>query len=972
MLNNQQLKEFFYSLFGQCADCKLGTMTLPNKQIQHYLPEQLDQLIADGQRLGAVCNTYFDVNPKIRSLKDGLRGGSETVQYLCSLYADIDVFGPAHKEKHLPETKDAALEHLRTLPMQPTYVIDTGYGLQAYWVLEKPLRLDSQDDWMKGDGILKGYGQFLTDHFAQKGWKLDPVFDLARMLRFPGSYNFKLDAPVRGDFLVFGGPQYTIEDFFEYMAPPVVVEKKTFEVDERGVGSADRIMQRCQIARQMLDDPDSVSEPLWYALCCNSVLTPDGVEKFHEWSSNYTGYDYDETEAKIVRAQATKAPCTCEYFKSRLGCQCPEGGCGVKAPIVHALLSKDEQLQNLLSKTDLDVDEVLDKYSLGLLYYAMENRPAEYLKFKMRVRKMGISIKDFERAVKSEAPKPEPPEFDDLPQAIQLDGLDLHDAVAPQGYHVGMGGVDTVSATLSGLESVPLCNDPVVISRRMENIDSGLERMELVFHRNGRWKTIIAPRADLLSKNSIIHYSDHGLPVNSCNSEGVVRYLTEYENENRSVIPFSRSINRIGWLNKEFYPYAVEQEIVFEDNAHTDLVRSLHECGDYGIWLETAGELRKNPFARTMLAASFASPMLEPLQNRVILLHCWHASRSGKTATLKFALSVWGDPIQLMGSFNSTAVGLERKAAILRNLPFGLDELQVLNERKLSPAQIVYSLGNGSGKTRGSRNGKLQETPTWRNCIICTGEQPISAENSMDGINTRVLELYGQPISDPEYGRFVHQVSESNYGFAGKRFIQFLQQNILSHRGKLRQDYALFRDALKDRFASYSTDPGVHLDNVAVLALADYYASLALFRMDETIAWEEALDMGISILTNAKSLEPQDSIERAWDFVKDWVASNRTKFTNMAPECFGLIEGQCVYALSNKLRQALESAGFSYTKSIKGFRERGYLVVTTDSDGKERNQCQKRIQGVNTRAFCLNIPVTPAEFDEDDFLGASA
>ena len=47
MLNNQKLKEFFYSLFGQCTDCKLSIMTLPDKQIRHYLPEQLDQLIAD-------------------------------------------------------------------------------------------------------------------------------------------------------------------------------------------------------------------------------------------------------------------------------------------------------------------------------------------------------------------------------------------------------------------------------------------------------------------------------------------------------------------------------------------------------------------------------------------------------------------------------------------------------------------------------------------------------------------------------------------------------------------------------------------------------------------------------------------------------------------------------------------------------------------------------------------------------------
>ena len=134
--------------------------------------------------------------------------------------------------------------------------------------------------------------------------------------------------------------------------------------------------------------------------------------------------------------------------------------------------------------------------------------------------------------------------------------------------------------------------------------------------------------------------------MNSCNSEDVVRYLTEYEKENKDTIPFTRSIGRIGWLKKEFFPYAVDDEIVFEDAEHTDLVHSLCQNGDYDLWLQTAAELRKNPFSRVFLAASFASPLLEQLQNRVILLHCWHASRSGKTATLKFALSIWGDPMQ--------------------------------------------------------------------------------------------------------------------------------------------------------------------------------------------------------------------------------------------------------------------------------------------------------------------------------------
>ncbi len=79
-----------------------------------------------------------------------------------------------------------------------------------------------------------------------------------------------------------------------------------------------------------------------------------------------------------------------------------------------------------------------------------------------------------------------------------------------------------------------------------------------------------------------------------------------------------------------------------------------------------------------------------------------------------------------------------------------MDELQVLNEYRLSAAKIVYSLGNGCGKARGAKAGGLQNTCTWRNTIISTGEQPLSSETSMDGVNSRVLELYGAPIENFE------------------------------------------------------------------------------------------------------------------------------------------------------------------------------------------------------------------------------
>lgn len=87
--------------------------------------------------------------------------------------------------------------------------------------------------------------------------------------------------------------------------------------------------------------------------------------------------------------------------------------------------------------------------------------------------------------------------------------------------------------------------------------------------------------------------------------------------------------------------------------------------------------------------------------------------------------------IKNMGSFNATSVGLERMAGTLKHLPFAIDELQVLNDRKLSVEKIVYSLGNGYGRVRGNKNGGMQ------NIMITSGGQLISNESSNDGADNQ-------------------------------------------------------------------------------------------------------------------------------------------------------------------------------------------------------------------------------------------
>ena len=907
-------------------------------------------------------NTYIDPNLRRTDLPSGLRGGDEDVTVVNCLTADVDIRGPAHTEQKLPETTGDALKPLEEFP-PPTMLIDSGYGVYGVWVFKEPIPIAIDADREKVEQVFSGFGKAVMQAYEAAGYKIDNVFNISHLFRVPGSWNNKLDSPAECRILENSGIFYTLEDFAAYRDTTLQPEKIPFEADERVVGSADRIMDGCLFCRKMLDDPNAVTEPEWKAQGSNIVLAADGTEKFHEYSSLYNGYSMEETDYKIRRCLEAKKPCTCRYIRENLGFPCPEGGCGVKAPVVFALLSKKEQLEAVLQKERLSAGEIYDPYLLRLAAYAKNSLPAEYGKMKLKIREIGVSLRDFERAVRAEAEAMAEPEFEIEPTEINLEGLQTPGAMEPQGYRISIEeGVNSICYENGVGFPVNLCHEPVVISRRLENIDTGRERLVLSHYRNHRWKEIVAPRSVVFNRNKLVNLSDNGLPVSTDNAEGLVRYLTAYETQNSKVIPFVRSIDRIGWVGNEFYPCAVKNEYVYEGEDADHLVSAITESGNYDLWLRTATELRKNPFARAIMAASFASPLLELLQHRVIILHVWHSSRSGKTAALKFALSIWGDPMKLMGNFNSTAVGLERKAGTLKHLPLGLDELQVLNEKRLSPSLIVYSLGNGYGKTRGSRNGGLQDVPTWRNCIISTGEQPLSAENAMDGVDSRVLELYGPPTADAEQGRIIHQISERNYGFAGKRYIEYLIGNILTNKENLRQNYETIREKLQTGFEG---DPGAHLDNIAALALADCYASVSLWNMTIEDAFAEAVSLGATVLKNVKSLEKEDVVERAWHFLIDWVATNKTRFETTITACYGKIETGKVYIIAAVLRQALEDGGFSYTKSIRGFRERGYIEVFSNAEGRENTQCQKKIQGINVRAVCLRLDV---QMDADEFL----
>ena len=270
-------------------------------------------------------------------------------------------------------------------------------------------------------------------------------------------------------------------------------------------------------------------------------------------------------------------------------------------------------------------------------------------------------------------------------------------------------------------ERVTISFRAVLINKIIQNVDTSDLSLELALYMNGTCLSIIVPKAVIASKNSIITLANQGLPVSSENADEMVKYFSRFEEENNDILPLVRATDRAGWINdEEFYPYALKKSIYIGLEDSDKALKALKEEGSEELWLNLMKRLRTLPYARIQIATAYASPLIKPLKTRIPILHVWHDSRSGKSASAKAAASVFGSPESLVMNFNTTQVGLERTAAMLCNDVLIIDELQQLN-KSTDIAQVVYQLVNGQGRTRGARNGGKQKTSSWCLAVLSNG-----------------------------------------------------------------------------------------------------------------------------------------------------------------------------------------------------------------------------------------------------------
>ena len=506
---------------------------------------------------------------------------------------------------------------------------------------------------------------------------------------------------------------------------------------------------------------------------------------------------------------------------------------------------------------------------------------------------------------------------------------------------------------------VVACYHPIMPVQRLVNVDTKVHKVMLAYRLGRRWETVIEDKNVISDSRSIIGLSKYGIMVNSETSKALVRYLADVEQLNYDTIPEVSSVGRLGWIDGYgFSPY--EEDLVFDgEETFRTRFESIQEKGSRQAWLDCvrsvrAGKTPGNVVARIVLAASFASVLVKPCSCLPFFVHLWGGSETGKSLSLVLAASVWANPEigVYIQTFNATEVGKELGAAFCNSLPLVIDELQLVKDNRKDFDKMIYQLSEGVGRARGQKQGGLQKTPTWRNCIITTGEFPIISSNSGEGAVNRTIEVDCHDTKLFDDPKKTATSLYANYGFAGPEFVKHLMEDGVQERVQKLQE--AMQDTLKT---------GDTMDKQT--------ASAALILAADRLAEEWIFQDGIFLQPEdiSKYLVSKEAVNqnaRALQYLYDFININQSRFTPEADThqgaIWGELDGEYACIIRSKFDQILSDEGYNASAFLGWAKNRGYIHCSKKGEPTK----PKRINGRVSRCVWLKISDFDDELDDID------
>lgn len=217
------------------------------------------------------------------------------------------------------------------------------------------------------------------------------------------------------------------------------------------------------------------------------------------------------------------------------------------------------------------------------------------------------------------------------------------------------------------------------------------------------------------------------------------------------------------------------------------LFPSFEPRGTMEEWKKAINFYNKDGFElhQFVVGTSFGSPLMQFSPINCAGLHIYSKdSGVGKTTAMAAAVSVWGNPDDLIIHERDTFNTKMNRGEIYHNLPLYMDELTNTHGRELS--NIAYQLTGGRqrGRMASGSNTERHRGEAWRLLAVTTGNtsmiERISIIKAMPKAEAqRIMECRVKRMhfeTKEETDVFSTSIKD-NYGHAGKQYVQYIMDN---------------------------------------------------------------------------------------------------------------------------------------------------------------------------------------------------
>lgn len=364
---------------------------------------------------------------------------------------------------------------------------------------------------------------------------------------------------------------------------------------------------------------------------------------------------------------------------------------------------------------------------------------------------------------------------------------------------------------------------------RNEGQDGDYGKLLNFCNQDGKWLPWAMPNELLAGRPDAILavLLGMGLDVDYKRRNQVCQYIANQHPKRRVIAATST-----GWHTPELFIMPRDLigtgDAIFQsETANGDDYRT---AGTLESWQSTIGAwCEGNPLLLLGVCTALAGPLLFHVKRQGGGFHFRGDSSIGKSTVLFAGNSVWGHGEDFKRTWRATGNGLEGVAAQRNDTLLSLDEIGEANPREIGA--VVYSIANGSGKTRAARTGAARAAKRWRVMALSNGEESLSqmiakgGGRSCAGQEVRLLDIpahRAHGIFDTLHGMAggrelsdaVKLASHTDYGHAGPAFVQLLLAS--GEAAKLTDWLA----AMAGKFPNVSGQEGRAAERFALVALA--------------------------------------------------------------------------------------------------------------------------------------------------------